>query len=70
LQDEPCLKNYKHNSKCYWQENAVIHVPRFTENESKYVQELIVPTLLPSVGKFVDYFEKGYFRNISRVGLY
>ena len=35
-----------------------LHEPRFSGNESKYVQECIESTFVSSVGKFVDRFEK------------
>ena len=35
-----------------------LHEPRFSGNESKYVQECIDSTFVSSVGKFVDRFEK------------
>jgi perosamine synthetase len=38
--------------------SAVLHEPRFSGNESKYVQECIDSTFVSSVGKFVDRFEK------------
>jgi len=34
-----------------------LHEPRFSGNESKYVQECIDSTFVSSVGKFVDRFE-------------
>ena len=35
-----------------------LHEPRFSGNESKYVQECIESTFVSSAGKFVDRFEK------------
>jgi perosamine synthetase len=35
-----------------------LHEPRFSRNESKYVQECIDSTFVSSVGEFVDRFEK------------
>ena len=35
-----------------------LHEPRFSGNESKYVQECIKSSLVSSAGKFVDRFEK------------
>jgi len=40
------------------QEFVPLHEPRFSRNESKYVQECIDSTFVSSVGKFVDCFEK------------
>jgi perosamine synthetase len=40
------------------QEFVPLHEPRFSGNESKYVQECIDSTFVSSVGKFVDRFEK------------
>lgn len=37
---------------------TVLHEPRFSGNESKYVQDCIDSTFVSSVGKFVDRFEK------------
>ena len=39
------------------QEFVPLHEPRFSGNESKYVQECIDSTFVSSVGKFVDRFE-------------
>ena len=39
-------------------DSAVLHEPRFSGNESKYVQECIDSTFVSSVGKYVDRFEK------------
>ena len=38
--------------------SAVLHEPKFSGNESKYVQECLDSTFVSSVGKFVDNFEK------------
>ena len=39
-------------------QSAVLHEPRFSGNESKYIQECIDSTYVSSVGKFVDRFEE------------
>ena len=39
-------------------DSAVLHEPRFSGNESKYVLECIDSTFVSSVGKYVDRFEK------------
>jgi len=39
-------------------QSAVLHEPRFSVNESKYVQECINSNFVSSIGKFVDRFEK------------
>ena len=39
-------------------DSLVLHEPRFSRSESKYVQECIDSTFVSSVGKFVDRFEK------------
>ena len=40
------------------QEFVPLHEPRFSGNESKYIQECIDSTFVSSVGKFVERFEK------------
>jgi len=39
-------------------QSAVLHEPKFSGNESKYVQECLDSSFVSSVGKFVDHFEK------------